>query len=425
LVAATPSRKTRQPVSSRHPNFLKAKRRHLSSLQRRGFDQNRGKLPYWRLSGFYFFYFAALGAFMPYWALYLQAEGHGPARIGVLMALFAGTRLVAPNLWGWLADASDRSMRLIRAASVLAAASFLLFERADSYAWMMAVTALVSFFWNASLPLFEAVTLSYLRLEAYRYSRIRLWGSIGFIAAVLAVGRALDTVLLIECLPRVIFVLFVGMTLFALCVPERSVKFHEAGNGTWWSLLRQPHIVAFFAMCVLVQVAHGPYYVFFSVYLKTHGYDGGQTGLLWSLGVLAEIVLFVFLHRVLKRVSLRRVLLVSCALGVLRWLLIAWCVDRLPVVLFAQLLHAATFGSTHVASVQLVRQYFAGGHHGKGQSLYSSLSYGLGGMLGSYYAGQTWEVLGPAIVYSLAALASLLALLIVWRWVEKAPAATS
>lgn len=374
--------------------------------------------PYWRLSGFYFFYFAALGAFLPYWALYLKSGGYEPERIGVLMGVFAGTRLVAPNLWGWLADLSDRSMCLVRMAVSLAAASFPLFQWADDYARMLSVTVLVGFFWNAPLPLIEAVTLAYLRREAHRYSRIRLWGSIGFIASVLGVGWALDSLLWIGCLPSLLFVLFIGMTLFALTVPERSVRIHERSGTPWWALLRQPRIVAFFAMCVLVQVAHGPYYAFFSVYLLDHGYASGQVGLIWSLGVTAEIILFLFLHRVLRRFSLRRILLVSSALGVVRWLLIAWFVDLVPAVLFAQLLHAATFGSTHVASIQLVHRYFAGGHHGKGQSLYSSLSYGLGGMLGSYYAGQLWDVVGPEIVYSLAALASFVALVIVWGWVK-------
>ncbi|QSA99202.1 MFS transporter [Methylococcus sp. EFPC2] len=376
-------------------------------------------LPYWRLSGFYFFYFAGLGAFLPYWSLYLKGEGYDAEQIGVLLALFAATRLITPNLWGWLADVSDRSMRLIRIASLFTALSFLLFERISGYGWMMAATVVAGLFWNAPLPLFEAVTLAYLRDQAHRYSRIRLWGSIGFIVAVLAIGRALDTVLLIECLPLLLFLLFVGMTAFSLTVPERSVRLRHGDGGSWWSLLCKPHIIAFCAVFMLTQAAHGPYYTFFSIYLKDHGFDGAQTGLLWSLGVVAEIVLFLVLHRVLARFSLRRILLVSCLLGVLRWTLIGGWIDSLPVVLGAQLLHAATFGSTHVVAIQLIRKYFSGAHHGKGQSLYSSASYGLGGMIGSYYSGALWDSLGPQVVFALAALASLLATLIVWIWVER------
>jgi len=381
------------------------------------------KVPYWRLSGFYFFYFSALGAFLPYWALYLQAEGFTPAQIGLLMALLAGSKLISPNLWGWGADRCGRSMWLVRISACLTATSFSLVFWFSGFAWLALITLLFGFFWNAPLPLFEAVTLAHLSRDSHRYSRVRLWGSVGFIVAVLAVGKALDTLVVIDCLPILILVLFLGMSLASLVVPERPIRTAETGNASLWAILRQPQVVAFFLVCLLIQVAHGPYYVFFSIYLKQNGLDGSQTGQLWALGVLAEIVLFVFLHRILQRSSLRRILLVSLTLGVLRWLIIAWCVQSLLLVAFAQLLHAATFGASHVAAIFLVQQYFAGPHHGKGQALYSSLSYGLGGMLGSYFSGVWWSSLGPAFVYSAAAGVSMLAFLIVWLWVEKNPAA--
>lgn len=380
------------------------------------------KLPYWRLSGFYFFYFAGLGAFLPYWAPYLQAGGYTPAQIGLLMALLAGTKIVAPNLWGWAADRSGRCMRLIRAAACLTAISFALVFQFSGFAWLALITAAFGFFWNAPLPLFEAVTLAHLSLDSHRYSRVRLWGSIGFIAAVLLVGRALDTILVIDCLPVLIFLLFLGMALVSLLVPERSIGSVDNANGPLLGILRQPQVLAFFLVCMLIQIAHGPYYVFFSIYLKESGFDSTETGQLWALGVFAEIVLFLIVHRVLQRFTLRRILLVSLALGVLRWLLIAWYVNTLPLVAFAQTLHAATFGASHVAAIHLVHRYFAGLHHGKGQALYSSLSYGLGGMLGSYFSGALWSDQGPLIVYSAAAGASLLAFFIVWVWVEKEPA---
>jgi PPP family 3-phenylpropionic acid transporter len=379
------------------------------------------KLPYWRLSGFYFFYFAALGAFLPYWALYLQAVGRTPAEIGQLMALLAGTKLVSPNLWGWLADRSGRSMRLIRGAAGLTAASFALVFWFFGFGWLTLITFLFGFFWNASLPLFEAVTLAHLSQDSHGYARVRLWGSIGFIVAVLAVGKALDTVVVIDCLPILIFLLFLGQALVSLLVPERSIRIAERGNGSLFAILKQPRVVAFFVVLMLIQIAHGPYYVFFSLYLRASGFDTSQTGQLWALGVLAEILLFVFLHRILRRFALRPIMMISIALGVLRWLIIAWFVESLAAVAFAQVLHAATFGASHVAAIHLVHKYFAGPHHGKGQALYSSLSFGLGGMLGSYFSGVWWTSQGPALVYSAAAGVSLLALVIFWVWVERDP----
>jgi PPP family 3-phenylpropionic acid transporter len=376
-------------------------------------------LPYWRLSGFYFFYFAALGAFLPYWPLYLKSEGYDHGRIGLLMALLPATKLVSPALWGWLADRCDRSVLLVRFASWLTALSFTIFLWDGGYSVVAVATLLMSFFWNAPLPLFEAVTLAYLAGRTSRYSRIRLWGSVGFIASVSALGWALDRRLAIGCLPQLMLGLFVVMGLVTLCVGERSVRQAGHGEGTLWAIVKQGRVLAFFAVAMLIQVTHGPYYTFFSVYLHDHGYDGAQTGMLWSLGVVAEIVLFLVLERVLRRFRLRQVMLAAIVLGALRWWLIARFVDHPLLLATSQLLHAATFGASHAVAIQLVHRYFAGVHHGKGQALYSSLSYGFGGMLGSYWSGLGWDLLGPSTVFAAAAWCSLPALVIAWLWVDR------
>jgi PPP family 3-phenylpropionic acid transporter len=184
-------------------------------------------------------------------------------------------------------------------------------------------------------------------------------------------------------------------------------------------ILRRPGVVAFFLAFLLMQIAHGPYYTFFSVYLKENQYDAGQTALLWSLAILAEILLFSVMHGVFPRFSLRRVLLTAIGLSVLRWLLIAWWVENVALLAFAQILHAASFGAAHVAAIQFIHRHFAWPHQGKGQALYGSVSFGLGGMLGSYASGELWADLGPGFVFSAAAGLSLLAFLIVWGWVEK------
>jgi len=86
------------------------------------------------------------------------------------------------------------------------------------------------------------------------------------------------------------------------------------------------------------------------------------------------------------------------------------------VVLIAQSLHAATFGSFHAAAMHLTHQYFVGRHQGRGQALYSSLSFGAGGAVGSLLSGFLWSDPGPAVTYSVAAGFSLLAFAVYWRW---------
>jgi PPP family 3-phenylpropionic acid transporter len=375
-------------------------------------------VPYWRLSGFYFFYFATLGCFVPYWSLYLKGIGFNPVEIGELSALLVGTKIIAPLLWGWIADHTGKSLRIIRLAAFFAAVLFAGFLYAHDYLWVAVITISFSFFWNAVLPQFEAVTLFHLKKEAHRYSQIRLWGSVGFIVTVLGMGLILDK-LPVATLPVAIIVLLVLNWWVTLITPEAKSVSHRSASLAMLQIIKRPEVLAFFVVNILLQVAHAPYYVFYSIYLKQNHYSATVTGLLWALGVLAEIVLFLAMRRLLKRFSLRAILLFSLVLATGRWLIIGWCPDYLGLLIFAQLLHAATFGGVHVVAIHLVHLYFGEQHQGKGQALYSSLSFGVGGVLGSLYSGYYWESLGSRFVYSVAALCCGLALLITYIWVGR------
>lgn len=381
-------------------------------------------LPYWRLSSFYFFYFATLGAFLPFWSLYLKKIGFAADQIGELTAMLVATKIIAPYLWSWLADKTGRSLGLIRLMTLLSLLFFCGFLYRRDYLWMAAVTVAFSFFWNAVLPQFEAATMLHLRAEPQRYSRVRLWGSVGFIAAVLGIGRLLDY-FSIDYLPWMIACLLAGNWLVALITPEAIASHGNKAVDSLFSVLFKPELLAFFLVYLLLQVAHGPYYVFYSVYLQQHHYTATMTGLLWALGVVAEILIFIWMHGLLKRLSLRAMLLCSLAMSLLRWLMIAYGVESMPVIFAAQLLHAASFGVAHVVAIQFIHRYFgAAGHQSKGQALYSSLSFGLGGMLGSYYSGYCWDWLGGELVYVIAAWISGLAMLIAFLGVGRQKART-
>ncbi len=376
------------------------------------------RIPYWRLSSFYFFYFATVGSFIPYWGLYLKHIGFNADAIGELSALLISTKMISPVLWGWIADRSGKSLRIIRLASFFAGLLFAGFLFFHGYVWFAWITLSFSFFWNAALPQFEAVTLRYVKTEPHRYSRIRLWGSVGFIAAVLGVGRLLDD-LGIQILPMLVLGMLTFMCLMSFFIPEVKSDAHHVVAEGMSQILKKPEVWAFLLVSLLVQLAHSPYYVFYSMFLKHYQYSASYTGLLWTCGVLAEIVLFLYMKKLLKHISLRRLLLSSLLLSVLRWMLIAEYADNMAILFAAQLLHAATFGGTHVAAMHLIYNYFGERHQGKGQALYTSLSFGLGGVLGSLYAGYCWESQSPEFVYLVAAFCCALALLIAYLWVGR------
>lgn len=373
--------------------------------------------PYWRLSGFYFFYFAALGALIPYWGLYLKSLGFNESDIGELIAIIMATKIVAPNIWGWIADHTGKRMQIIRVASLFAVLAFAGVFFGSGYWWLALVTILFSFFWNASLPQFEATTMNHLGEQPHRYSAIRLWGSIGFIVAVAGLGTLFDH-FSVSLLPIVLLVLYAGIWLNSLLVPEHANAHLTLDREPLRRVLGKPEVLALLLVCFLVQASHGPYYTFYSIYLEEYGYSRQWIGGLWALGVVAEIAVFLLMYRLLPRYGSRKLLLAALVLTTLRWVLIALFLENSSILLFAQLLHAASFGVVHAVAIHLIHRFFTGHHQGTGQALYSSVTFGIGGALGSLYGGYLWDSAGPEVVYLVAAGISLLALLVAWRSVH-------
>ncbi len=373
------------------------------------------RVPKGRLSGFYFAYFSILGVLIPYWPLFLKQIGHDPAQIGAIMAIIPATKMLSPVFWGWLADRTGKALRVIRWAAFLSLLAFCgLFLDRNALTPLIIVMLAFSFSWNATLPLFDAVTLDHLAKKSALYTGIRLWGSVGFLVTVWIMGEVLDDWLPLRRLPEVIAGLLALQWLLGLAVPSPRMTHPVGENPSMFGILKRGEVIGFLLAAMLIQVAHGPYYAFYSVYLDEHGFSDRAIGQLWALGVLAEIVLFQYLPRIYHVLNLRRLFLASLCLGIVRWLLIGWGIESVSLLILAQLLHAATFGCSHAAAVHIVHRNFQGPHHAKGQSLYSAICYGLGGALGSLYSGELWVAWGPAWVFTAAAGCSLIALVIAW-----------
>jgi len=371
-------------------------------------------VPRRRLAGFYFFYFAYLGAFAPFFSIYLKTVGLSPVEIGTVMALPAVARMTAPHLWGWLADASGGLVRIVRFTTFGGLLCWTGMFAGTSFIWISLVAFSLSFFLSAAIPLIDSTTLVRLGERTGDYGRIRLWGSIGYMVAVVLVGYLLDF-FSVAALLWIVLALIAGTLALALAIPETEAPPH-ADAAPITHVLSRPAVLALIAGGALMTAAHGPYYSFYSIHLVAHGYSKAVTGWLWALGVLCEIGIFFWLPRLYGAFSLRQILVASFALAVVRFLLIGWAVDSLALLLVAQSLHAATFGSFHAAAIGMVHQLFRGRHQARGQAIYGSLAYGVGGTVGSLASGYGWERLGPGATYSLAAAAAGFGMLIVlWK----------
>ncbi|MPZ43498.1 MAG: MFS transporter [Betaproteobacteria bacterium] len=367
---------------------------------------------YWRLAGFYFFYFAYIGAFAPYFSLYLDALGYGAALIGLLLALPQAMRIVAAHLWAYLADRYRSRVRVTCLAGLVGTITFAGVFAGTQVAWLALCLALWSFFWSAALPLMETTTLDHLAGRSGYYGRIRLWGSIGFIVAVIGVGWLLDRSPIVVLL-WILGATMVGILISTWTVPEPGLHEEEKHAAEpIRNVLRRADVIALIAACFMMAVAHGPYYTFFSLHLVAHGYSKTAIGWLWGVGVIAEIAVFAALPWLYRSFSAQRLLAASFVLAVLRFVLIAWFADVALVLFFAQLLHAATFGVFHSAALARVQEFFRGPNASRGQAVYSSLSFGLGGTLGGLGSGVAWERVGAGWTFSAAALCALLGLVL-------------
>ena len=374
---------------------------------------------YWRIAGFYFFYYAFIGMFAPYWSLYLKSIHFDAIEIAVLLSVQPVMRMLAPNLWGWLADHSGKRLLVVQVAATLSAVCYLGVFLTTSFWGMLLVLCLMSFFWSASMPLVEATTLSYLGKHSARYGRIRSWGSVGFIMTVVGLGYAFDYIA-IAWLLWAGLVCEIGILIFSRQIPHTEVVAHHTDSQPIKQIVLQRRVLALFGACFLMSVAHGPYYTFYSIYLVEHGYAKSSVGGLWALGVICEIAVFFIMPWLFNRYGYTRILLASFACAVARFLMIGWCVDFIVVLLIAQILHAATFGAYHAASLGLVHEFFKGRHQSKGQALFGSFTYGAGGMVGGLASGPIWQHYGATVLYSCSAGMAILGWMLMWWKLRRA-----
>jgi PPP family 3-phenylpropionic acid transporter len=375
---------------------------------------------YWRLSRFYFFYYFFVGLFVPYWGLYLQSKSFTAFQIGILLSLFQISRIFAPNFWGWLADHTNKRARWIRLASFIGCLGYVGIFWADSFFLIFLVMMSMSIFTSSTIPLAESLTLSHLASTNGSYSNIRLWGSVGFIIASFFLGILIDiysvTILVWALLFTQLIILFLSFS-----IPDKKFELIGDTKRSIFKILKKPEVISLLIGCALMVSSHGLLYNFYSIFLKEQGYSSSLIGILWSIGVIFEIFIFILMPKILSKFNLKEVLLISLFLAVIRFFLIGNYVDILWILILAQMLHAATFGSFHVASVELVSVHFNREHHSRGQSIYNSITYGLGGTIGGLGGGLMIDQYGAASTFMFSSILPLIGFIVIFFGLRNNP----
>ncbi|MFV5345179.1 MFS transporter [Acinetobacter oleivorans] len=372
-----------------------------------------------RLGGFYFFYYSIVGTFMPYWNLYLQDQGFNYQEIGVLSSIAIVTRFFAPLVWGWVADKSGKRMLLVRLATWIESCIWLaIFIVPNTFQSIALLMLIFSFFQNAILAQFEGVTLFWLGdQKAKLYGKIRKWGSVGFIVGVFVIGALLEIVP-ISMLPILLLIIASLAFIWSFTIREPDgAPTSQKKLEPLLPVLKRPTVAAFFTIEFILLFSHAPFYSFYSNFLKSLNFSTTEIGFLWAMGVFAEIFMFSIASKIFQRFSWRSLVVVCLLVTSIRWMLVALFSHYFVGQLFAQCLHAFSFGLFHLIAMRVIFQNFSAGQQGRGQALYSTM-WGLGVAFGSVLAGHFWKILSGELIFMCASVVVLLGLCFV-MWLPK------
>lgn len=358
-----------------------------------------------RLSLFYAAFYGMIGVQLPFWPVWLSSRGLSATEIGLLLALGAGIRVVAsPLIAGW-ADRRGTRRPVIIGLAFCTLASFALFALFHGFWPILAVTMAMTVTWAPVMPLGETLVNLAVRRRGLQYGPIRLWGSLSFIATAALAGQ-----ILMGRPETVIYWLLIGLlavtAVTCVLLPEAPPDSDGGTRPPLRAILANPGFLLFLATAGLIQSSHGVYYGFATLYWKSLGHSESVIGALWAEGVIAEIILFAFGGRVSRLLSPTALILIGAAGAVIRWS-VTGLTDSLPILAVVQLLHAATFGATHLGAINFIMQRVPAALSATAMSLYGSVLSGLAMGASIFVSGPLYAAFGGGAYLAMAGIGGL------------------
>lgn len=356
-----------------------------------------------RLSLFYAAYFSVVGISLPYWPVWLESRGLSPVTIGTVLAIGFWVKLFAHPMLATVADATGALKRTTVLLAIASLAVFSLFWAADPLWSYFVLAFLLGFTFQSIMPLGEALALSEIKARGLTYGPIRIWGSVAFILAAFAAGAAAE-----RFGDPVILTLIVAVTaaLVAICLwlPSRPTTTRKPWS--WKAaaqLVTNRRYLVFIAAAGSAQASHAVFYGFGTIAWRGIGFGEGAIGALWSLGVVAEIVVFALAAR-LGRFASAPALLAFAGLGALvRWPLTA-VTEAFVAVAALQLLHGLTFGAAHLGAMRYLQDNAPEGLEATAQAFYYALVSGVIMGLAMPVAGLLYDSHGQMAYIAMGAL---------------------
>ncbi len=344
------------------------------------------------LSSHYFLYFGILGMYLPYFNLYCYHLDFSGFQIGVLSALRTFSTALFPLVWGALADRYNIRRPIFITCTITATAIWFLYLLTTDFMLMLLITAMYGIFYAPIISFLESFSMDLLGKRKSDYGHLRVWGSLSFIGVVILVGRLID----MYSAAIILVLILAGSLLQSVlspAIPRVPAQVRENSFSASAKMFLNRRAITFLFCAFLMLVSHGTYYGFFSIHLEQIGYGGAFIGFAWALASIAEISVMVGSAKIFSRFSFEKVLIFSFFAAGLRWVLLAGAESVLPI-LFAQLFHAFTYGSFHVASILYIDKLAPPEAKTLGQALNNAVTYGLGIMVGFFASGVLFEKIG-------------------------------
>ncbi len=363
-----------------------------------------------RVGAFFGAIFLVYGVHLPFLPLWLEWRGLSAAEISIVVAVPFFLRIgVSPSV----AFFSDRSGRHGRSITLLAfwstAMAALLVQLSGFLVILLAAVAL-SLAMTTIMPLTEVIAVRGVRSHGCDYGRMRLWGSLTFIAASSIASIFIGWL----GVGVVVWLILAGCFitgLVALFLPEDQAVVEPDGDGAAVmsvaairSLVLSPVFLAFLIACGSVQAAHATYYAFSAIHWSRQGLSAEVIGALWALGVIAEIGLFAWSGMVMRQFTAGALMVIGAASSVLRWSIMAFD-PGIGALVGLQTLHALTFGASHLAAIRFISQSVDSRLAGTAQAFYATTAMGVAMGGATLASGLVYAKIGGATFLLMAGIA--------------------
>ena len=354
----------------------------------------------------YCLYFGVLGIFLPFFNLYCDHLGFSGFRIGILSAMRSVALVLFPPFWGALADRLNARRPIYILCSLCSALIWMLYLFTVDFWPMLVITIFYGMFYSPIISFLEAFTMDILGKEKKSYGRIRVWGSISFIVAVLVLGKIIDWYS-VEIIVILILAGSLMLSVISTQIPGIQIAKKKRLPGRAKSLLER-RVLLFLFCAFLMLVSHGAYYGFFSIHLADLGFGSTFIGITWALGSTAEILVMIKSDKIFSRFSLENVLFFSFLVAAFRWIILFFA-ESATVILLSQILHAVTYGTFHMASILYIDRMAPEKAKTLGQAVNNALTYRLGLMVGFFANGYVYEITGSFALFLMSSLIALAA----------------